>query len=593
VNPNIGSAPLEAFVSDKAFDLHRHTHSVQFYSDDKYLISVLARFIGSAVGAGDAAIVIATPPHRTELAERLSARGIDVARAVQQGRYVALDAEETLSRFMVDGWPDEARFVEMMGEVVLHARSTVQDEHGRLALFGEMVALLWDAGNSEAALRLEQMWNLIAQSHSFSLVCGYPLTHFYREEHGEHFQKICAEHSAVIPDENYSQASEEQRLRSIAEWQRKALVLEAEIERRKRAEMDSRKLGAIVESSDDAIASKDLNGIVSSWNAAAERIFGYRAEEIIGKSIKLIIPPELHDEEGQILTRIQRGQRIDHYETVRLTKSGERIDIALTISPVKDDHGQVIGAAKIARDITHRKRAEEALRRAEKLAITGRMVLMLSHEINNPLAAITNALFLLRGHVQGDEGIKYLAMAESELERVADITKQTLAFYRQRSSPETVNLAELISSLIPIFTKRITEKRLMLVRREGVVTVHGIKGELRHLFSNLLDNAIEAIPANGKIEIEVGSQHSQAIVSVADNGSGIKPEHLQKLFEPFFTTKELHGTGLGLWVAQEIARKHGGQITAQSSTCGPNRGTTFRVVLEGIRDDEVSTTTAA
>jgi PAS domain S-box-containing protein len=593
VNPKIGSAPLEAFVNDEAPDPHRHPHSVQFYSDDKYLISVLARFIGSAVGAGDAAIVIATPPHRTELAERLSARGIDVARAAEQGRYVALDAEQTLTQFMVGGWPDEARFVEVMGEIVSHARSAVQDEHGRLALFGEMVALLWNAGNSEAALRLEQLWNLIAQSHSFSLVCGYPLTHFYREEHGELFQKICAEHSAVIPDENYSQVSEEQRLRSIAEWQRKALVLEAEIARRKQAEMDSRKLGAIVESSDDAIASKDLNGIVSSWNAAAERIFGYRAEEIIGKSIKLIIPPELHDEEGQILTRIQRGQRIDHYETVRLTKSGERIDIALTISPVKDDHGQVIGAAKIARDITHRKRAEEALRRAEKLAITGRMVLMLSHEINNPLAAITNALFLLRGHVQGDEGIKYLAMAESELERVADITKQTLAFYRQRSSPETVNLAELISSLIPIFTKRITEKRLMLVRRESVVTVRGIKGELRHLFSNLLDNAVEAIPANGKIEVEVSRQHSHAVVSVADNGSGIKPEHLQKLFEPFFTTKELHGTGLGLWVAQEIARKHGGQITAQSSTCGPNRGTTFRVVLEGIRDDEVSTTTTA
>jgi PAS domain S-box-containing protein len=593
VNPKIGSAPLEAFVNDEAPDPHRHPHSVQFYSDDKYLISVLARFIGSAVGAGDAAIVIATPPHRTELAERLSARGIDVARAAEQGRYVALDAEQTLTQFMVGGWPDEARFVEVMGEIVSHARSAVQDEHGRLALFGEMVALLWNAGNSEAALRLEQLWNLIAQSHSFSLVCGYPLTHFYREEHGELFQKICAEHSAVIPDENYSQVSEEQRLRSIAEWQRKALVLEAEIARRKQAEMDSRKLGAIVESSDDAIASKDLNGIVSSWNAAAERIFGYRAEEIIGKSIKLIIPPELHDEEGQILARIRRGERIEHYETVRLTKSGERIDIALTISPVKDDHGQVIGAAKIARDITHRKRAEEALRRAEKLALTGRMVLMLSHEINNPLEAVTNALFLLRGRVQGDEGIKYLAMAESELERVADITKQTLAFYRQRSTPETVNLAELIGSLIPIFTKRITEKRLMLVRRESVVTVRGIKGELRHLFSNLLDNAVEAIPANGKIEVEVSRQHSHAVVSVADNGSGIKPEHLQKLFEPFFTTKELHGTGLGLWVAQEIARKHGGHITAQSSTCGPNRGTTFRVVLEGIRDDEVSTTTTA
>ncbi len=239
------------------FELHRHTHSVQFYSDDTFLVDVLSRFMGAAVGAGDAAIVIATQAHRESLAERLSARGLDVARAVEQGRYVALDAEETLSQFMIDDWPDGKRFVELLGGVISRAKAAAENEHGRAALFGEMVALLWDAGKSDAALRLEHLWNQIAQSHTFSLVCAYPLANFYRQEHGAVFQQICAEHSAVVPDERYALASEEQRLRSVAHWQQKALALESEMERRKQAEIAARKLASIVESSDDWPAHQD------------------------------------------------------------------------------------------------------------------------------------------------------------------------------------------------------------------------------------------------------------------------------------------------------------------------------------------------
>src|SRR5260370_4169485 len=284
--------------------------------------------MGAAIGAGDAAIVIATQSHRELLGERLSAVGIDVPKAADEGRYVALDAEKTLSKFMVDDWPEEKRFVELIGGVISQAKAAAESEHGRAALFGEMVALLWDAGKSDAALKLEQLWNQIAQSHTFSLVCAYPLANFYRQEHGAAFQQICSEHSSVVPDERYALASEEQRLRSVARWQQKALALESEVERRKQAEIAARKLAAIVESSDDAIASKDLNGIVSSWNAAAERMFRYTAKEMIGRPIKTIIPPELHAEEDCILARIRRGERVDHYETVRLSKSGKRFDSA-------------------------------------------------------------------------------------------------------------------------------------------------------------------------------------------------------------------------------------------------------------------------
>jgi PAS domain S-box-containing protein len=740
-------------------NLHRHTHSVQFYSDDTFLIDVLSRFMGSAIGAGDAAVVIATQAHRDELAQRLAARGLDVARAVEQGRYVALDAAETLAQFMVDDWPDEKRFLDLIGGVISRAKTAAQSEHGRAALFGEMVALLWDAGNSGAALRLEQLWNQIAQSHLFSLVCAYPLAHFYREEHGELFQQICAEHSAVVPDESYALASEEQRLRSVARWQQKALALEAEVDQRAQAEMEARKLAAIVESSDDAIASKDLNGIVSSWNSAAERMFGYKAAEIVGKPVTLIIPPELHKDEPIILGRIRRGERIDHFETVRVTKSGKRIDVSLTVSPVRNEKGEVVGAAKIVRDITERKqterylatqysvtnilaastslneaaqqvletmcrglrcdfgalwqvnephrlltclqtssasafpqlakvcsgssfhegvglpgrvwetrepawihdlradhnlprgsaiaaegfksafafpielrekidgvieffsrdtremddklvemmtaigsqlgqflerkRAEGALLSAEKLAVAGRMALTISHEINNPLEAVTNALFLLRSQVGQNEGLQYLAIAESELERVSHIAKQTLAFYTEQVSPEPVEVTALLDGVISVLAKKVAQKRLLIVRRDQSCSVRGLKTELYQLFLNLLDNAADAAPVNGKVEISVSQHESKVVVSIADNGSGISSEHLARLFEPFFSTKQHLGTGLGLWVARQIAERHDGSINAESRTQSSDHGTTFRVTLGGIREANAIATTAA
>jgi PAS domain S-box-containing protein len=592
MKPEISTFHAGAEAPDSV-DLHRHTHSVQFYSDDAFLIAVLSRFMGSAIGAGDAAVVIATAAHRDALAARLADRGLDIARAVEQGRYVALDAAETLSHFLVNGWPDEARFVELIGGVISRAKIAARNEHGRAALFGEMVALLWQDGKTEAALRLEQLWNEIAQSHSFSLVCAYPFAGFYRQADAELFQQICAQHSVVVPDEHYTLAREEQRLRNVAGWQQKALALEAEAGKRKQAEIDARKLAAIVESSDDAIASKDLNGIISSWNAAAERMFGYTAEEMIGQPIKKIIPPELHSDEDYILERIRSGQRIDHFETVRLTKSGERIDVSLTVSPIKDDAGRVIGAAKIARDITERKRTEQALRRAEKLALTGRMALTIAHEINNPLEGVINALFLMRTHVQGDAGRRYLAIAESELDRVAHITKQTLAFYRERLTPEPVDLREMMDSVLSVLSKKIAQKRVMLVRRDQPLVITGLKGELRQLFSNLVDNALDAVGANGRIEIDIAADGVNAVVSVSDNGPGINPDHLPKLFEPFFTTKVHLGTGLGLWVAQEIAEKHGGKIEAESRTDGADHGTTFRVTLAGVRDANANATTAA
>jgi PAS domain S-box-containing protein len=205
----------------------------------------------------------------------------------------------------------------------------------------------------------------------------------------------------------------------------------------------SQRLAAIVDSSDDAIVSKDLNGIVTSWNPGAERMFGYSAEEMIGRSIKIIIPTELYDDEERFLAAIARGERIEHFETHRRTKDGKRIEVSLTLSPVRDDSGKIVGAAKIARDITQRKQAERALHINERLASVGRLASTIAHEINNPLEGIMNLVYLARENTLESETRLLLEHTEQELGRVSLLTKQTLGLYRDTRGLVTERLSEI------------------------------------------------------------------------------------------------------------------------------------------------------
>lgn len=346
-----------------------------------------------------------------------------------------------------------------------------------------------------------------------------------------------------------------------------------DITQRKHAEDARRRLAAIVESSGDAIVSKDLNGIVTSWNPQAERMFGYTAEEMISQSITIIIPPELYSEEEMILNKIKNGQKIDHYETVRVSKSGERIDASLSISPIKDEQGRIVGAAKIARDIREHKRIERALRTSEKLAAAGRLAATVAHEINNPLEAITNLIYLAKrdlpnaGKVAG-----HLTSAKQELDRVAHITRQTLGFYRDTTSPIRMNLAKTIDDLLLLYEKRMAVRNIKIVKqldRDAEVTAFA--GEIRQAISNLLTNSMDATSNGGSLTIRVRKTHGWnnsdapgARITIADTGSGITPEHQRNLFQPFFTTKPDVGTGLGLWITRGIVDKHGGLLHLKS-----------------------------
>jgi PAS domain S-box-containing protein len=356
---------------------------------------------------------------------------------------------------------------------------------------------------------------------------------------------------------------------------------------RKHEQVASQRLSAIVSSSDDAIVSKDLNGVVTSWNAAAERIFGYTPEEIVGQPITMVIPPELRADEIAILRTIARGERIEHFETVRVTKSGERIDVSLTVSPLKDDAGRIVGAAKIARDITQRKKAERALHTAERLASVGRLAATVAHEINNPLEALTNLVYLAKNSADSKDIRSYLIGAEEELERVAELTKQTLGFYRETKGRSGVQVGSMVNSLIAVFSSRIRNKGIKVIQEIDLAPeVNAVPGEIRQLIANLLSNSIDAVSRNGRIRIRVShatARNADRIegvrLTVADDGPGIPAEARQQLFEPFFTTKKEIGTGLGLWVCKNIVESHRGTIRVKSSTAPGKNGTVFSAFL--------------
>ena len=342
-------------------------------------------------------------------------------------------------------------------------------------------------------------------------------------------------------------------------------------------------LAAIIDSSDDVILSKDLNGIVKSWNAAATRVFGYSAEEMIGASILKLIPEHLHSDEKTIIENVRAGRRIEHFDTIRLTKDGRLIDVSLTISPIRNADGRIIGASKILRDISSRKRMEQSLLQAEKIAATGRMAATIAHEINNPLEAVVNLLFLLRPMIADPEGISYLASAESELARVSHIAKQTLGYYREHASATRTSLCDIAEHAIAIYEPRCIAAGITLTKSlESSRKVMIRRGEMMQVISNLIMNSIYGMPAGGTLSISVSDTEVPSkgvVLIVADDGVGIAPEILPRVFDAFFTTRDSVGTGIGLFIAKQFVEGHGGKIDIESNCEAERHGTTVCVFL--------------
>ena len=370
---------------------------------------------------------------------------------------------------------------------------------------------------------------------------------------------------------------------------------------------------AIIESSDDAIVSKDLNGIVRSWNPGAERIFGYTAAEMIGRPIEVIFPPDRRDEEPKILARLRRGERVDHFETVRVRKDGTPIDVSVTISPVRSPTGEIIGASKVARDVTTYKqllRQREELLESERHArheaerqsrVKDEFLATLSHELRTPLNAILGWSQVLRQRadgvaagaapgpdllaelVEGLEVIERNTRVQTQLiDDLLDMSRITSG--KLRLDVQQVDLADVVKAAVASVRHAAEGKniRLQVVIDPLAGPVRGDPGRLQQCVWNLLTNAVKFTPKGGRVQVSLERVNSHLEVCVADDGEGIKPELLPHLFERFrqgdaSTTRRHGGLGLGLSIVRHLIELHGGKVRAKSP--GAGQGATFYIEL--------------
>jgi PAS domain S-box-containing protein len=361
------------------------------------------------------------------------------------------------------------------------------------------------------------------------------------------------------------------------------------------ADIARARLAAIVESSNDAIVSKDLNGIITSWSAAAEQLFGYTADEAVGRSIMMIIPEERADEEPVILRRIRAGERVEHFETVRRRKDGTLVDISVTISPIVDGRGRVIGASKIARDISYRKRAEEMQRKSE-LALKeadrrkDEFLATLAHELRNPLAPIKNAVELLRlSERRGESSVQIREMLQrqvGQMRRLIDdlldvsrISRGTIELKRER-----VELAAAIRSATEISRPAIEKMshNLSITLPAEPLYLDADPIRLSQMLANLLNNACKFTDPGGRITLTAAREGSSVVVSVKDNGIGIAPEKLPHIFAMFFQAdrsleRSHSGLGIGLTIVHRLAALHGGTVEAHSEGVGKGSEFTLRL----------------
>ena len=356
-----------------------------------------------------------------------------------------------------------------------------------------------------------------------------------------------------------------------------------------RLEREAFRLAAIVESAEDAIVSKDLDGIIQSWNHGAERIFGYTAQEAIGRSITIVIPDDRLDEEAEVLTRIRAGLAVEHFETVRRRKDGSPIDIALTVSPIRTSTGEIIGASKIARDITEQRRLREIAEEASRLK--DEFLALLSHELRTPLNTVLGYARMLRkedSRMVGDLRVRALDALERNADALSRLVTDVLDTSRSVSGKlrldlETAPLEEIVSEAVRTVSPPAEAKDLSFeIHCEPGISVRADRDRLQQVLWNLLSNAIKFTPAGGTVSLRTRRDHGSIVISVEDTGIGIAPEHLPHVFQRFWqahtgASREFGGLGIGLTLSRHLVEMHGGTIAVDS--LGPGRGTTFTVLL--------------
>ena len=352
-----------------------------------------------------------------------------------------------------------------------------------------------------------------------------------------------------------------------------------------RARKEAEHLSEVVRRSSDGILRLSQNGSIQSWNDGARRIFGWSHQEVLGRPITSLIDNDAIAEMHDAMALLGRGMQVVK-ELTGVRSDGSNLDLSVTLTPHLEAPGILVAFSAIIRDVTSQKVSERALLQSEKLASVGRLASSIAHEINNPLESVTNLLYILQSRHLDQESLDLVSIAQEELARVSQIATQTLRFYKQSSSRTAVDLGTVVQSVFALYRARFASARITAINDSSRSSpLLCFDGELRQVMVNLVANAYDAMKSGGTLTVRCRDtmlfSHSnpELRITVADTGTGIDAPTRRRLFEPFFTTKGIGGTGLGLWVTQELVKKNQGRIRVRSSTKPGRCGAVFTLTF--------------
>ena len=578
------------------------SHIVQFYEGQDHLFDSVTAFLAAGIAADEPCLVIALPEHVAGLAARLNAAGHALTGLQSSGQVTLLDARTTLERFMVGGMPDRQRFRAVLGALL----QQLAGGPGRnVRAYGEMVDVLWRDGNPAAAVYLEELWEELAQEHTFALLCAYALNNFYKEVHGPYFQRICQHHTHVRPAETVGGSG---RWEEIALLQQRAKALETEIEHRRELEHALRRALSAQRSTERELreSQESLRDFVDNavegmhwvgpdgtilWaNQAELDLLGYAADEYIGHNIV-----DFHEDREAaeaMLRELHSGRSVRNRELRMLSRTG--IKVVLINSNVLWRGGKFLHTRCFMSDITERKRAEEALQHArDEAAQASRaksdFLAVMSHELRTPLNSILGYHDLLEQEVGGPitrDQRTYLSRIQSATQQLLRVIEQILSLTRTEAGKgevylSTVDVITVVRESAAMLEVTADQKGVQLIVhapfRPMLAEVDVDK--LRQILLNLISNAVKFTDA-GRVEVAMRAAGRSVLIEVADTGPGIAGEDMQRIFEPFVqvdagNTRRHGGTGLGLAVSRNLARSMRGDITATSTA-----GAGSRFILE-------------
>ncbi|WP_229429134.1 ATP-binding protein [Massilia sp. ST3] len=587
------STSMQIPVQDRA---STPRHVVRFYHDAATVLAEVAEFLDRGLRGGGAAIVIATPGHLAALRRQLAGFGSPEGRPGWfPGELILLDAAGTLAQFMVGGWPDAGRFEAVVGAAVRRACASGAPVHA----FGEMVALLCEQGLYDAAVRLEQLWNELAEACRFSLFCAYPWHLFPTEDQAVNFHRVCCEHDHVCPDGGAAEDGPQDLYHRLAVLEQKNQALRREAARAREAEQTlrhrERELVDFVENAAEGLHRVGPDGIILWANAAELALLGYRWEEYVGRHIA-----EFHEDPeviGEILRRLKAGDTLHDLPARLRCKDGSLRNVVISSNACFED-GQLRYSRCFTRDATERQLLEQAHREREALVAElshanrakDEFLAMLAHELRNPLAPVSAAAQLLAVAAEDPRRVRQAAAVIArqvghmkglidDLLDVARVTRGLVALSRAPLDLRYV-VSEALEQAAPQLDARRHRLEVELPPEPALVSAD--RKRIVQVVVNLLVNAGKFTPEGGTVRVRMRNLADEIELTVADNGIGIDAELATRVFDLFVQGRRTPdrvqgGLGLGLALARSLVESHGGAITVHSD--GAGKGSRFTLHL--------------